>query len=178
MYLRVFSGVQEFFPQTDGNYPALYFCSTNFSHKLTGIIQHYSLFTEFFPQTDGNYPTLYSVHQIFPTNRYDFSHKPTWFFPQTHDPSCQETTANKAIQFKGLVKPNFINKKNYFILLYSILFYSILFFSILFFLIYCILFYYITTEHRSNESTQNREVDWRRKSQVRILVETSLFFFA
>ena len=66
----------KFFPQTDRNYPTLYFCLLNFSHKLTGIIQHYILFTEFFPQTDGNYPTLYFVHQIF-------SHKRTWFFPQT-----------------------------------------------------------------------------------------------
>ena len=67
----------KFFPQTDRNYPTLYFCLLNFSHKLTGIIQHYILFTEFFPQTDGNYPTLYFVHQIF-------SHKRTWFFPQTN----------------------------------------------------------------------------------------------
>ena len=39
--------------------------------------KHYTLFTKFFPQIDGNYPTLNFVHQIFPTNRFDFSHKPT-----------------------------------------------------------------------------------------------------
>ena len=70
----------EFFPQTDGNYPTLYFvhrifpsnwrelsniilCSPNFSHKLTGIIQHHTLFTEFFPP-----------------NRHDFPHTPTWIY--------------------------------------------------------------------------------------------------
>ena len=74
----------KFFPQTDGNFPTLYFCSPNFYHKLMGIIQHYTLVTKFFPQTDGNYPTLYFVHWIFPTNRHDFSHKPTWFSPQTN----------------------------------------------------------------------------------------------
>ena len=78
------------FPQTDGNYPTLYsvhrifptnwrelsnaiLCSPNFSHKLPGIIQRFSLFTECFPQTAGNYPTLFFVHRMFPTNWRELS---------------------------------------------------------------------------------------------------------
>ena len=43
---------------------------TEFFPQIDGIIQHLNLFIKFFPQTD----------LIFPTNRRDFSHKPTQIF--------------------------------------------------------------------------------------------------
>ena len=44
-----------------------------FSGACVGIFHWSFLSDKFFPQTD----------MIFPTNRQDFSIKPTWFFPQT-----------------------------------------------------------------------------------------------
>ena len=88
------------FPQTDGNYPTLYFCSLNVSHKLTGIIQHFTLFTEFFPQTN----------MIFPTNRHKFSieNMPDWEKTSwPYMPGNPRSSAEKR-HYSCLVKPNFI----------------------------------------------------------------------
>ena len=78
------------------------FSPTNFSHKLTGIIQHctfvYWIFhtnwrewsnTIFCSPNFSHKLTGIIQHYIlftkfFPTNGHDFFHKPTWFFPQTN----------------------------------------------------------------------------------------------
>ena len=48
--------------------------------QLLEIIQLYTFVHWNFKQTDENYPTLYFVHQIFPTNRHNFSNKQTRIF--------------------------------------------------------------------------------------------------
>ena len=83
------------------------FSPTNFSHKLTGIIQHctfvHQIFTtnwwelsntirwspNFSHKLTGiiQHYTLFTeffpqTDMIFPTNQHDFPHKPTWIFPK------------------------------------------------------------------------------------------------
>ena len=136
--IQRYSLFTEFFPQTAGNYPTLFFvhrmfptncrelsnaffCSPNVSHKLTGIIQSYSLFTKFFPQTAGNYPTLFFVHRMFPTNCRELSnaflcspnvsHKLTGYFRSGYQGCSIQIRIRTQNKMNADPEPNPVRKK-------------------------------------------------------------------
>ena len=120
-YFPVKFSVQRTFPTNWRKLSNTILCSPNFSHKLTGIIQRYSLFTEFFPQTAGNYPTLFFVHRMFPTNCRELSnaflcspnvsHKLTGYFRSGYQGCSIQIRIRTQNKMNADPEPNPVRKK-------------------------------------------------------------------